>query len=357
MAIRTLAIGLAAMLAAASCSSAPTATATAAASAAGSSAATATPTFAPVTVKYGQVGGLSDAAIFIADAKGFFKAQGITFEATPFASAALMVAPLSTNELQVGGGAPSAGLFNAVDRGINLKIVADKGSLLPGHGYEAIIVRKDLVGKVTSAKDLRGLKVSIASRDIVPEFSLDSYLRSGGLTIKDVDVVPLAFPDMIVALRNGSVDVAVPIEPHVTRITNEGIGQIIGRTDTVAPNEQTAVVLFSEKFAQQRDVAVRFMNAYLQGARYFNDAFDKKDATKRADAVAILAKATNIDAALFEKMVMPGLDPDGKVNVQSLNATQQYFVTKGSQTKAIDMTKVVDLSFAEEAAKQLGPYR
>jgi len=356
MRMRTVAIGLAAMLAVAACSSAPTAPATAAASAP-SGAATATPTLSPVTVKFGQVGGLSDAAIFIADAKGFFKAQGITFESTPFASAALMVAPLSTNEIQVGGGAPSAGLFNAVDRGINLRIVADKGSLLPGHGYEAVIVRKELAGKVTSAKDLKGLKVSIASRDIVPEYSLDQYLRSGGLTIKDIDVVPLAFPDMIVALRNGSVDVAVPIEPHVTRIANEGIGQIIGRTDAVVPNEQTAVILFSEKFAQQRDVAVRFMNAYLQGARYFNDAFDKKDATKRADAVAILAKATNIDPALFEKMVLPGLDPDGKVNVQSLNSAQQYFVAKGSQTKAIDLTKVVDLSFAEEAAKQLGPYR
>jgi len=355
MGFRTLAIGLTALLATSACSSAPTATATAVASAATS--ATVTPTLTPVTVKFGQVGGLSDAAIFLADAKGYFKAQGITFESTPFASAALMVAPLSTNEIQVGGGAPSAGLFNAVDRGIKLTIVADKGSLLPGHGYEAVVVRTALAGKVTSAKDLRGLKVSIASRDIVPEYSLDQYLRSGGLTIKDVDVVPLAFPDMIVALRNGSVDVAVPIEPHVTRIVSEGIGQIIGRTDATVPNEQTAVILFSEKFAQQRDVAVRFMNAYLQGARYFNDAFDKKDATKRADAVSILAKATNIDVALFEKMVLPGLDPDGKVNVQSLNSAQQYFVAKGSQTRALDMTKVVDMSFAEEAAKQLGPYR
>src|SRR5258708_4317510 len=125
MRIRTLAIGLVTMLAFASCASAPSVS-TAAASAAPSVAA-ASPTFAPVTVKFGQVGGLSDAAIFLADAKGYFKAQGITFESTPFASAALMVAPLSTNEIQVGGGAPSAGLFNAVDRGINLKIVADKG--------------------------------------------------------------------------------------------------------------------------------------------------------------------------------------------------------------------------------------
>src|SRR5688500_700298 len=129
--------------------------------------ATATPT--PVTVKFGQVGSVSDAAIFIADAKGYFKEQGITFEAVPFTSAAQMVGPLGTNDLQAGGGAPSAGLFNSVERGVQLRIVADKGSLTPGHGYEAVIVRKGLADRVKGAKDMKGLKVSIAARDIVPE--------------------------------------------------------------------------------------------------------------------------------------------------------------------------------------------
>src|SRR5207245_2571636 len=156
---------------------------------------TAAPT--PVTVKFGQVGSVSDAAIFIADAKGYFKEQAIALEAVPFTSAALMVAPLGTNEIQAGGGAPSAGLYNAVDRGVQLRIVADKGSLTSGHGYEAVIVRKVLADKVKGAKDMKGLKISIAARDIVPEYSLDQYLRTGGLTVKDVDVVPLAFPDMI----------------------------------------------------------------------------------------------------------------------------------------------------------------
>jgi NitT/TauT family transport system substrate-binding protein len=320
-------------------------------------AATATPTPAPVTVKYGQIGGVSDAAIFIADAKGFFKAEGIIHEPQPFGSAAQMIAPLGTGELAVGGGAPSAGLFNAVERGVQVRIVADKGSLLPGHGYEAIIVRKSLAERVKSAKDMKGLKISIAARDVVPEYSLDQFLRTGGLTIKDVEVVPLAFPDMITALAGGSIDVAAPIEPHVTRILEAGIGMLITRTDVIVPNEQTAVILYSEKFAQQRDVAVSWMTAYIQGARFFNDAFDKKDPEKRKEAIEILSKATKLDAALFEKMVLPGLHFDGKVNVESLAAAQQYFVAKGSQPKAIDLAKVVDLSFAEEAVRALGPYR
>jgi NitT/TauT family transport system substrate-binding protein len=124
------------------------------------------------------------------------------------------------------------------------------------------------------------------------------------------------------------------------------------------PGEQTAVILYSEKFStQNRDAAVRFMRAYLQGARFYNDAFDKKDAAKRTEAIQILAKGTKLDASLIERVVLPGIDPNGAVNAKSLDAAQQYFVQKGTQTAALDMSKVVDTSFADEAVKQLGAYR
>jgi NitT/TauT family transport system substrate-binding protein len=316
---------------------------------------TATPV--PVTVKFGQVGTISDAAIFIADAKGYFKEQGITLDLQTFQSAANMTTPLGTGELDAGGGAPSAGLYNAIGRGVNIRIVADKGSLTAGHGYEAVIVRKDLADRVKSAKDMKGLKVSIAAQDIVPEYSLDTFLRTGGLTIKDITLVPLAFPDMVAALANKAIDVAVPTEPTATRILDAGSGVLITRTDVVVPGEQTAVILYSEKFAKNKDAAVRFMKAYLQGARFYADAFDKKDPAKHKEAVDILAKGTKLDAALIERVVVPGIDPNGAVNAKSLDAAQQYFVAKGTQQKTLDMTTVVDASFADAAVKELGTYK
>jgi len=324
-------------------------------SAAPSAVTSAVPT--PVTLEIGQVGGISDAAIYIAQAKGYFKAEGITLDSQKFASAAQMVAPLGTGELQVGGGATSAGLFNAIGRGVGMFIVADKGNLDPGHGYEAIMVRKELAGVIKGPKDLTGRTVALSALDIGPEVTLDTYLRTGGLTEKDVHVVTVSFPDMLQALKNGSIDAGVPIEPFVSRITAAGVASILVRDDSVTPGHQTAVLLFSEKFAKQRDLAVRFMKAYIQGARFYNDAFVKKDAAKRTEAIAILAKATNIDAALFDAMVMPGINPSGKVNLDSLTMIENWFVAKGSQQKFIELGKAVDLSFAEEAGRQLGTYK
>lgn len=350
----------------AACAPAPTPTPTTAPTAppAATSAPTAVPPTAtkpppaPVTVRFGQVGAISDAAIYIADAKGYFKEQGITFESVPFQSAALMIAPLGTNEIQAGGGAISAGLLNAYNRGINLVIVADKGNLNPGNGYEAIVVRKDLADQIKGPKDFKGRSIAIAQRDITPEYSLNTFLQQGGLTVNDVNVVTMAFPDMLPALQNKALDAAAPTEPTLSRILSAGVANLLIRSDAIAPGEQTAVVLYSEKFAkEQRDAGVRFMIAYLKGARLYNDAFTKKDPKARTEVIDILAKATKLDAALFETMFVPGIDPNGKVNTKSLDEVQKYFVAKGSQQTPVDLSKVVDASFAADAIKQLGEYK
>lgn len=312
---------------------------------------------AGVTIKIGQVGGISDAPIYIASAKGYFKDQGIALESLPFPSAAQMVAPLGTGELQVGAGATSAGLFNAIGRGVGLVIVADKGNLDRGHGYEAIVVRKELADRIKGPRDLKGRTVAISARDIGPEVTLDTYLRRDGLTEKDVNVVTIPHVDMLQALKNGSIDAGLPIEPTVSRIVAAGVGTILTRDDAVTPGHQIAVLLFSEKFAARRDVAVRFIKAYVLGARFYNDAFVKKHSAKRAEAIEILAKATNVDRALFDAMAMPGINPAGRVNLDSLRDIQNWFVAKGSQQKFIELSKAVDLSFCEEAVRQLGPYR
>ncbi len=312
-------------------------------------------------LRIGQVGGVSDAAIFIANDRGLFAEQGIELEVTRFDSAARMVAPLATGQLDIGGGAPSAGLFNAVAREIPLKIVADKGNMAPGHGYEAIVVRKALwdKGAFTSPADLRGRAVAIPARDISPEFNLDTFLRTGGLTVDDVNVVTIAHADMGLALANGSIDVGLPIEPFVTQIVEKGIGVIWKRDDEIVPRQQVAVMLYSPKFASYKPgLARKFMLAYLKGARYYNDAFVKKDAVKKREVVQILIRNTPVkDPALYDKMVMPGLNPSGRVNIDALAAQQNLWLRKGSQKSRVDLSKVVDHEYVDWAVRQLGAYQ
>jgi NitT/TauT family transport system substrate-binding protein len=327
----------------------------------GQSGGTAQPSPSTVTkLQVGLVGGISDAAFYIANDKGYFKEQGIELEISRFDSAARMVAPLGTGQLDVGGGAPSAGLLNAIARDVPLKIVADKGDMVPGHGYEALMVRKALwdKGGMRSASDLRGKTVALSARDISPEVTLSAFLKTGGLTVKDVNVVTMAHADMVTALANGSIDAGLPIEPFVTKAVANGVATIWKRDDEIAPRQQVAVVLYGPRFAENRDLGRRFMLAYLKGARYYNSAFDKADAAKRSDVIQILVRNTAVkDADLYEKMVMPGIDPNGRVNVDSLADQQDYFLSKGSQKTRVELKQVVDMQYADWAVQKLGQYK
>ena len=99
----------------------------------------------PRKVKAGIVNQISDAGIYIAVQRGYFKELGLDVELVVFQSAATMIGPLGTGELDVGGGATAAGLWNAEQRNIGIRAVADKGSSRKGWGFVALVTRSSLI--------------------------------------------------------------------------------------------------------------------------------------------------------------------------------------------------------------------
>jgi NitT/TauT family transport system substrate-binding protein len=313
------------------------------------------------TVRFGSLTPTaSDAGWLIADAKGYFAEQGIKIETTRFSTGSEMVPPLSTNQLDVGGGAPNAGLFNAMARDVQLYIVADKGSTPPGYGFQAFVVRKDLVdsGRFKSPADLKGMRVAQPQRGQSGEVSLNDILRSGGLTLADVDTITMPFVDMAAAYANKNIDASTYIEPYITDGVAKGLISIYQRGDVYAPNQQVAVVQYGPAFARKADLPTRWMVAYLKGVRYYNDAFAKKDPDARAEVVDILSRNTIMkDKSLYDRMGLPGLNPNGTVNLADLKKQQEYYLSAGLQKDRADLDKVVDNSFVTAAVKQLGEYR
>src|ERR1700754_2662990 len=110
----------------------------------------------PDKVRVGAYASISDAGLYIAKDKGFFAEQGINAEIVQVNTGSEMTSQLANGDLDASGGSPGAGLYNAVRQGIDLKIVADKGSSLPGHGYFAFVLRKELADKIKTPADMRG---------------------------------------------------------------------------------------------------------------------------------------------------------------------------------------------------------
>jgi len=314
-------------------------------------------------VQIGVVNASSDAGFFIADKRGYFREEGLSVVFTPFNSAAKMVAPLGAGQLDVGGGSPSAGLYNAVARGINIKIVADKASTPPGYGFQPLLVRKDLIdsGRFKSLKDLKGMKIAGSAPGSASTSTLNEILKKAGLKTADVERIFMGFPQHVMALQNKAVDAALTTEPSATKAVQSGAAVKVIGDDEAYPNHQLAVVLYAGSFIRDKpEVARRFMRAYLRGVRDYNDALkDGRLIGPGSDAIIdiLIANTSTKDALTYRTIRASACNPNGNVNEASLNKDLQFFKDEGLIQGQVNMSQVVDHSFIAAALKDLGPYQ
>src|SRR4051812_1964974 len=309
-----------------------------------------------VPVRYGELGQASDAGYYIALARGYFADEGLDVQPIAIGSGGRMIPSLGAGQIDVGGGGISTSLINALVRDVPLRLVADKGSLRPGFGYSGLIVRKELVdrGTVQGLADLRGRRIAVNTATGMDIVGLNASLERGGLKLEDVTLEEIAYPDMIAALANGAVDGATPLEPTVTAILQQGVGvQLIG-FDEATPNSQLGAIMYAPQFMRDQPAAARrFALAYLRGIRDYNQAFTT--GAGRDDVIQILTKATTIkDPHVFEMMTLPGLNPNGYLNTESIVATQAFWQRLGLLQATVEPEQLVDHGYMDYALGVLG---
>ena len=109
-----------------------------------------------VTVAVAVDRAASDAGLFIAAERGYFKELGIQVEFVWFPSSAEMLPMVASGHIQVAGGITSTSFFNAIDRNIGLRLLADKGHNMPGKPFVNMVLSEPLIDKVKQIPDLRG---------------------------------------------------------------------------------------------------------------------------------------------------------------------------------------------------------
>ena len=314
-------------------------------------------------VRIGIANAISDVSIFIADRKGYFRDEGLSVVITGFASGANMVAPLGVGDLDAGGGSASAGFYNAVARGIKMRIVADKASSLPGYAVNRLIVHKSHVdsGRFKTLADLKGMKVALNAPGVSAQVTLDVALKKGGLTRADIESTNIPMTDYVIALQNKAADASFATEPFATIAVRNGSSISFIGDDELIPGHQIANLLYSEKFATTRaDEARRFIKAYLRGIRFYNGALkDGHLVGPNADEViAIIAETTPVkDTALLRLITPNGCDPDGFINVPSLKLDFDNYKDAGLIIGKVTVEQVIDRSFLEAALREIGPHK
>jgi NitT/TauT family transport system substrate-binding protein len=311
------------------------------------------------TVRVGVLNIASDAAFHLASERGYLREQGLEIETTRFDSAQRMTTPLGADQLDVGAGAPGPGLYNAILRGINLRLIADRGRAVPGVRFNCLVVRKELLdsGAIRTIADLRGHMFAENVPGTITSYVLEKQLRRAGVRPDELSYTTLPFPDTLNGFVNDAADAAFLVEPFITLGEKRGVSECWHPTSELEPNFQIAMILYGPAFAEERpDTARGFTVAYLRGVRDYYRAFFG-DGQGRAEILDLIARTTSVkDVALLDQMAPTWIDPNGTLNVDSLRALERWYFERGDMPAEVDFDRVVDTSFVDYALGQLGRY-
>jgi NitT/TauT family transport system substrate-binding protein len=290
--------------------------------------------------------------------RGYFSQAGVNVQLELFKTSADEIPALASGQLLIGAGGVNAGLFNAVAQGIPMSIASDQNYAPADFTGTGWFVREDLADSIKDPKDLKGKVIGLGSTGSVIDTELDALLKQAGLTVKDVTIKNLSYADQPAAMANKSLDVTYAFQPFSTVMVNQKTARLWKSSGQIIPNHQTTVVLYSPAVVEKNpDAAKNWMVGYLRGVRDVVTGYKKANVLPD-DLVNIMIKYSAIkDAGQLKSQKLPGMNPDGYANKDSLKTDLDYFVRAGFVKKAPELDKVVDPTFVDYAISKLGKYQ
>lgn len=287
------------------------------------------------------------APMYVALEKGYFAERGLKVTPTPMNSGTDLAVMVSTNDLQFALSGVGPAFWNAIETGLPLTIVA------PGHEEGNPVATPLMVGgasTLTSVDQLAGKKVAVNAPGAT-EFWLAKALETGGLTIEDIDLQYLSFPDAVTALSTGALDAAMIGEPLATQAVQNGAATILSNDFDVAGMQVTAVFSNSEWINDNTDAAAQFVAGYLRACR------DLVDAPNDPLNLTIINKYTSVPMELIAESVRPTYQVNGEINLDNLVTLQEFFFQRElmSFEEPIDPSSVIRQDVIDAAIELIGP--
>jgi NitT/TauT family transport system substrate-binding protein len=301
-------------------------------------------TSAPVTLKVVRLPFLSYGPIFIAEEEGFFTEQGIQVEFLKMKEAMALQA-LALGSIDVWAGIFTVGSLNAMVRGGDIRLVADKGHFAPaGCPSFGLIARKSLAetGKLGDLQLLKGRKFDVFLGSF-EEYFLDKILSRAGIKPGEIEKFNVPPPAQMDALAKGRLDFGVTSEPFVTRYKRSGHGVLWTSVQQVIPDFNYAFVRFGPSLLKKNpEAGKRFMVAYLRGIRQYRQGKTDRN-------LAIMSKHTHLDKSILKEACWPQVSSNGEIKPQSLLDFQDWAMAKGLQDRKMAVEKMWEPAFVDYA--------
>ena len=291
------------------------------------------------TLKMGYIPILDHFALLISHARENSSFKNIDIEPVQFKSWDALSGALKSKV--IGGAMILSNLgMDTFNNGLDIRSVA------VGHRHgSGITVRAD--SAIKSPADLKGKNVAVPYRVSTQAAILDKYLRSGGLSLKDVNVMAVAPPNMPDALKAGTIDAFLGPEPAGERAVQAGTGKVLRFSKDIMPNHICCIAVVHKQEISSNPEGIREWVHSMQRSGKFID----QDKAKGSKEVATLArKYVQVDERVIVNVMQQPLNritySDLAPKIADYQSIHDMSVSAGLIQKT-DLKTFVDESFAK----------
>lgn len=221
------------------------------------------------TYKVGMIHWAGFSPLNVADAKGFWKEQGLDVKVVNFGSNQELYEALANKTIDLSLDMIGSWVGMALE-GTPLTVLAETDW---SNGGDKIIAKKD-----ADPKKLKGSTIGVYMNKPSVTFFLNKYLSQNGVTLADVTVRELE-PDMMTdAFLSNKFPVIVNYDPQALRAEREGNGTVVATSATYSG-------VIPEGFVSHRDVAkdlpkadlVKFFKGWSKAVKWSKTEANWKD--------------------------------------------------------------------------------
>jgi len=318
------------------------------------------PAAAADKIKVAVVSSLGSAPIYIADAKGYFKDEGLDVTLVHFDSAQPVAVAVAAGDIDFGATGLTGAFFTFADNGV-LKLIGAGTWERPGFQGLGLIASNQAwnLGVKTIAA-LRGHSVAITQVGTALHYSLSLMLKKYDVDLKEVRVLPLqSNPNVASAVTGGQADGALLSSGNAFALINKNSAHLLGWLGDELGEAQGDGIYTSTKDANERSDAVKqLLAAFRKAAQTWDAAFldangKRGDQPSAPEMIAIAAKGLGVSEDVV-KLGLPYFDPQSRVSIADVQGALDWYYAQGMTKTRIDAAKITDFRYAIEAPATMG---
>lgn len=318
----------------------------------------ATPAAALEPVTVATTRDVTNAALFLAATRGYFKAEGIELAMRAYPGAPAAAEALAGGDADLGLFAFSATAFNLAGAG-KIKAIAAQVREKRNHEGNEIVA-----SVIAHSRGLRGLENLAGKLVAVDELGSTFHYQLGQIAahkqfgLGTMTLKPLPSIDaMVQAVATGKVDAAILPPFYARDMLQAGQARMVGLYSEIDEQQLGALFASAKTLASRRATVAKFLRAYARGAADYTAALARLDSQRKPIRDATSKNA----AAAIARYVYPGrnsesarravaggayyMDPQARLDMADLARQIAWYKAQGLIDKKIEAVDVADLTF------------